>query len=431
MSCSSTRDISSLPSNRVANKKSALSTVEFLITFVVLFFVTQYAISYFFPKKDTSSPTVVMSMEANTISEGNDPVVLINNNTEKDLTLPARCPQPPVDIARIEGAGDTEKKIDLMANQSVLPCSDVLVIKAGASVQVSMASWKYALFEENGTYEASLDLPETFAAGNPDDRASVRFTIAPVGFFTKLFRTFVTKPLFNALVFIASWVPGHNLGIAIILLTILVKLILLVPNQHALEGQKKLQQMQPRMDEIKKKYPNEPMRVQEETMKLWKEMKINPLQSCLPTLLQLPILIGLFFVVKSGVSIETSQHMLYSFYLDLPPQFLGHAFLGFDLFKPSIFIMPPLLVVLQFIQMKMMMAKQKKKQTEIVVKPQGKKSWIPELDQQTVMTYVMPLMIGFFAFKFPVAVSLYWAVSTLFGIAQQFYVMKEKKPLTY
>lgn len=370
-------------------------------------------------------------MQSGKIAEGNDPIIIINNQTDKDLTLPTRCPQPPVNIAFIEGAGDTEKKTDLMANQSALPCTDLLTVKAGKSVEINMASWKYALFERTGTYEVGLDLPEKFAAGNPDDHASVRFRITEIGFFTKLFRTFITKPLFNALVFIGSWVPGHNLGLAIILLTILVKLVLLLPNQHALEGQKKLQQMQPRMDEIKKKYPNDAARVQEETMKLWKEMKINPLQSCLPTLLQLPILIGLFFVIRSGVSIETSQHMLYPFYLDLPPQFFGYTFLGFDLLKPSIFIMPPLLVVLQFIQMKMMMAKQKKKSNEIVVKPQGKKSWVPELDQQTIMTYIMPLMIGFFAFKFPVAVSLYWAVSTLFGIAQQWVVMKEKKPLTY
>lgn len=415
----------------MADKKSKISTIEFLVTFVALFFVTNYALSYFFPKNEQTVPAVVMTMEAAKIAQGNDPVILIHNKTEKDLTLPVRCPQPPVNIAFVEGAGDAEKKTDLMANQSVLPCTDLSVVKAGATVTVTMAGWKYALFEETGTYEASIDLPENFATGNPENHASVRFTITGVGFFTKLFRTFVTKPLFNALVFIASWVPNHNLGIAIVILTILVKLILLVPNQHALEGQKKLQQMQPRMDEIKKKFPGDAARVQEETMKLWKEMKINPLQSCLPTLLQLPILIGLFFVVRSGVSIETSRHMLYSYYLELPPLVLGHQFLGFDLLKPSIYIMPPLLVILQFIQMKMMMAKQKKKQTEIVVKPLGKKSWIPELDQQTVMMYIMPLMIGFFAFRFPVAVSLYWAVSTLFGIAQQWVVMKEKKPLTY
>lgn len=371
-------------------------------------------------------------MEASTVRVGNDPVVVIKNDTEKDLSLPPRCPQPPVDIAFIESDASGEKAIDLMANQAALPCVDLIVVKAKSSETVKLASWKYSLLERTGVYEAGLDLPEGFSTGNPENRITTRFTIAEPNFITQIFRTFVTKPLYNGLVFIASWVPNHNLGIAIILLTIIVKLILLVPNQHALEGQKKLQQMQPRMDEIKKRYPNDPTKVQEETMRLWKEMKINPLQSCLPTLLQLPILIGLFFVIQSGVSVETSKHLLYSFYQNLPAGFFTYNFLGFDLLKPSLFIMPPLLVVMQFIQMKMMMAKAKKqKAQEIVAKPTGKKSWIPELDQQTVMMYTMPLMIGFFAIRFPVAVSLYWGVSTLFGIAQQFYVMKEKKPLTY
>lgn len=414
-----------LPSVPVADQKSKRSSLEFLLTFVALFFITNMALKYFFPAKDTSSPAVKLTMQAASVSEGNDPVVIIHNDTDKDLPLPARCPQPPVDVAHIVQKDGKDVRTDIIPNTSVLPCTEVTTVKAHATQQVNLASWKYALFQENGTYEAGLDLPESFAAGNPDNHASVQFKITEVGFFTKIFRTFISKPLFNGLIFIASWVPGHNLGVAIILLTILIKLILLVPNQHALEGQRKLQLLQPRMEEVKKKYPNDPTRVQEETMKLWKEMKINPLQSCLPTLLQLPILIGLFYVIRNGISIETSRHMLYSAYLDLPPNYLTHTFLGFDLIQPSVYIMPPLLVILQFIQVKMMMAKRKKKD-EIVVKPTGKKSWMPELDQQTIMMYALPFMIGFFALKFPAAVSLYWGVSTLFAIAQQAYVMREK-----
>ncbi len=76
--------------------------------------------------------------------------------------------------------------------------------------------------------------------------------------------------------------------------------------------------------------------------------------------------------------------------------------------------------------MKMMLSKKKKPKDEIVVQPAGKKSWMPELDQQTIMMYILPFMIGYFALKFPAAVSIYWGVSTLFGIVQQYYVMHEK-----
>lgn len=419
----------------MADQKSKISTLEFIVTFLVLFFVTNTVLKYFFPKQfggeQVQKPAVELSMQSKSISVGNDPIVVIHNNTDKDLTLPKRCPQPPVDIAYVEKVENgTEFLADLMANQTALPCVEVTLVKAGESHSVNLAGWKYSLLERTGTYRASIDLPEGFATATGSAVSTV-FSIVEPGFFTKVFRTFVTKPLFNGLLFIASFMPGHNLGLAIIVLTILVKLLLLVPNQHALEGQKKIQDLQPRMDEIKKKYPGDAKRVQEETMKLWKEMKINPLQSCLPTLLQFPILIGLFFVVKNGVSIETSKHMIYSVYANLPPRYLGDMLFGFNLLKPSVYVFPALLVILQFIQMKMMMAKKKKPANEIVVKPAGKKSWVPELDQQTVMTYTLPFMIGFFAMQFPVGVSLYWGVSTLFGIAQQWFVMKEKKPLTY
>lgn len=416
------------------NQKSKVSPLEFIATFLVLFFVVNAALKYFFPQQfggQQASPVVTLSAQSSSFSQGNDPIIIIRNDTDQDLPLPKRCPQPPFFVAYIAYTSDgSEDRSDLMANQSVLPCVELTFVKAHTSLAVSMAGWKYALFQRTGTYEASIDLPAKFVGHGTGSHLATSFSMVEPGVFTKIFRTFVTKPLFNSLVFIASYMPGHNLGLAILVLTILVKLLLLVPNQHALEGQKKLQQLQPRLDELKKKYPGDAKRVQEETMRIWKEMKINPLQSCLPTLLQFPILIGLFFVIKNGVSIETSQHLLYSFYNHLPSPFFSYTFAGLDLLKPNIFLFPPLLILLQFLQMKMMMKKKQKPKDEIAPKPAGKGSWIPELDQQTIMTYALPLMIGFFALKFPSAVSLYWAVSTLFSIGQQAYVMKEKTRVT-
>lgn len=412
-----------------AEKKSKISTLEFIATFIILFFLTNALLKYFFPQQfggqPPAAPQVTLRVEASKVTTGNDPVILIANDTDKDLPLPKRCPQPPVDIAFIEKKADgTETRSDIMANQTVLPCVELRLVKAHTTERANLAGWKYTLFDKTGTYEAGLDLPEGFVKANTENRVTARLEIVDPGFFTKLFRTFVTKPLFNALLFIASFSPGYNLGIAIIILTILVKLLLLIPSQHALEGQRKLQELQPRMDELKKKYPNDPKKVQEETMKLWKEMKINPLQSCLPTLLQFPILIGLFFVIRNGISVETSRHLLYPFFVDHPIS-VGSMFLGFDLLKPSLYVFPPLLVILQFIQMRMMMKKTKKKD-EIVVQPAGRRFKLPEMNQQTMMMYILPLMIGFFALKFPAAVSIYWGVSTLFGIVQQWYVLKEK-----
>ncbi len=414
----------------MADQKSKTSILEFIAIFLVIYFVTNAALSHFFPRQfgsaEQKKPSVTLSAQSKHVSVGNDPVILIRNDTDKDLPLPARCPQPPVDIAYIEHRSDgSENRSDLIANSSVLPCTELSSVKAHGTATISLAGWKYVLFERTGDYEATLDLPDDFVQAGTGARLSAAFSVVEPGFITKVFRTFVTKPLFNGLLFIASFMPGHNLGLAIIVLTILVKILLLVPNQHALQGQKKIQDIQPQMEEIKKKYPGDMKRIQEETMKLWKEQKINPLQSCLPTLLQFPILIGLFYVIKNGVTIATSQHLLYSFYSHLPANYLGNSLFGFDLLKPSYVVFPVLLVALQFVQMRMMLGRKKKPANEIVVKPAGKKPLI-DMDQQTIMTYILPFMIGFFALKFPVAVSLYWGVSTLFGIGQQWVVMKKK-----
>ncbi len=410
-------------------QKSKGSTLEVILTFVVLFFVTNWALQYFFPAQfgKKPAPIVTMTMQDASLGEGSDPVVRIANHTDKDMPLPARCPQPPVDIAFLQpGQTGSGAFVDRMANQTAIPCEELTLVAAGETANVNLAAWKYSLLNEKGTYQVNLDLPSGFVGEGSGSHLSTQFTIGEAGFFTKLFRTFISKPLFNALIFIASYTPGHNLGVAIILLTILVRVILLVPNQHALEGQRKLQLLQPKLEELKKKYPGDSKKQQEETMKLWKEYNINPLQSCLPTLLQFPILIGLYYVVQGGSAIATSKHLMYSFYQDLPATFFGTQFLWVNLLKPEVYIMPISLVVLQYIQMKMMFAKSKKVDDKKVITIPAKKSWMPEMNQQTIMLYALPLMIGFFAFQFPAAVALYWGVSTLFGIGQQWYVMREK-----
>lgn len=427
-------------------KKARMSTLEFLATFIILFFVTDFALKHFFPAQFAKVPekeqdAIVLSMLSANVKEGDDPTVVIKNNTAYTRVLSSRCPQPPFDVASVVTVDGKEEVTDLMANTTAGNCPSFPPIPAGKSGQISLAAWKYSLFAQKGTYQISFDTSKTASgtavasgtgqavvASGTGHVLTTRFTLTEPNVFTKLFRTFVMKPLLNALLFIALYTPGYSLGIAIVILTVIIKLILLIPNQHALEGQKKLQQLQPRLDELKKKYPDDAKRQQEETLRLWKEYNINPLQSCLPTLLQLPILLGLFYVIRSGATLETSHHLLYQYFIDHPIT-LGHSFLGFNLLLPSIYVFPPLLVLLQFFQMKMMFAKQKKNKKPEVIDVNAPKSKMPKIDQQTVMTYVLPLMIGFFALRFPAAVSLYWAVSTLFGIAQQWYVNREKVKL--
>ncbi len=419
--------------------KKRSSLIEFVVIFAIVYLLTQAAFRYFLPQKPASEgPSGAELTVADATVKGDHSVLLtVTNHGAGPLTFPERCPMPPVDVLRVEGAGSPstalgtggERLTPLTTTETALPCAPLTQVPAGEKATIDLSAWKYSLLAQYGNYEVRL--PAGAAVSGTGGvlqpvTASARFSISEAGPITKAFRAFITKPLLNVLIFIASIMPGHNLGLAIIILTILVKLLLFIPTQHALEGQKKMQKAQPQLDEIRRKFKEDPKRMQEETMKVWKEHKINPFQSCLPTLIQMPVLIGLFYVIRDGSVLATSQHLLYDFYRNLPWAF-NTQFIGFDLLKPSLYIFPPLLVILQFLQMKLTFAIAKRKKNARDAE-QGKQ---PAADstqqmQQKMMLYGLPLMIGVFAFQFPAAVSLYWGVSTLFAIGQQMIVNREK-----
>ena len=417
----------------MADQKQRSPILQFAVTFLVVYMITQLVLRMFFPDHFSPPPpnggSVQISMVDDTVKGGHHPVMTIKNTTDAAYAIPQRCPAPPVDVYAVERAGKPgEKSILLEATETVLPCEYPAAVNAGESVTVDLSPWKYSLFGDYGIYELAL-VQDSEDSENSEELTSVRFEMYEAGVITQLFRTFVTKPLLNLLILIASLMPGYNLGFAIIILTVAVKLLLFLPTQHAMEGQKRLQAVQPKIDQLREKYKSDPQRLNQEMLQLWKREKINPLQSCLPMLLQFPVLIGLFFVIRDGSSLELSRHLLYGPYQDLSWVF-GTNFFGLDLLVPNVYIFPPLLFVLQFYQLKLSfsMAKKRKEKDDVVdVTPEKKKKKAePDVQQtqQKVMQYVLPVMIAVFAVQFPAAVSLYWGVSTVFALGQQVVVNK-------
>ena len=410
-----------------ASKKGSL--LQFLLIFALVYMLTQLGMKYFFPDKYSSPEQlggVVLQPVDATVKGQHHAQLQIINRTDQDLILEDRCPMPPVDVWQVEQNGE---RTPLTTEETALPCNPLLLVAAGETAVVDLSPWKYSLFDDYGVYEVELPVPEGTNIGTVDAESQyregviTRFSYYEVGTVTQLFRTFITKPLLNGLIFVASHVPGYNLGLAIIILTIIVKLILFIPTQHAMEGQRKMQAVQPKMDALRAKYKDDPKKMQEETMKIWKEYGVNPMQSCLPMLIQFPILIGLFYTIRDGSVLALSQHLLYEPYANLPWTF-GMEFLGLNLAEPNAYIMPPLLMVMQFFQMKLSFAINKKKQDK-QGKKQDKEKMSQQEIQQKVMLYGLPVMIGFFAIQFPSAVSLYWGVSTVFAIFQQLYVNRK------
>lgn len=415
------------PSSR---KRSAL--LEFALIFAIVYLGTQFVFRTFFPQSGNGpngTAGIILKPVAARVTEGNNMALTVRNATTSTLVLPARCPMPPVEVSSVQGDGSGSVLTPLTATGTALPCVPITEIAPGASTQIDLSPWKYSLFGTLGTFEVRLPQGAKLVSASgavvaPSGTLSARVTLTPAGSFTKLFRAFITKPFLNFLIFIASILPGHSLGVSIIILTLVVKFLLFIPTQHSLKGQKKMQKAQPLLDEIRRRHKEDPKRMQEETMKVWKEHGINPFQSCLPLLIQMPVLIGVFYVVRDGSLLALSRHLIYPFYQHLTWTF-GTTFLGLDLLKPNVYLFPPLLVILQFLQMKLSFAMAKKKREQSGSdKPQNEAEKSQQL-QQKMMLYGLPLMIGVFAFRFPAAVSLYWGISTVFAIGQQVVVNRK------
>ncbi|MCX6807545.1 MAG: YidC/Oxa1 family membrane protein insertase, partial [Patescibacteria group bacterium] len=116
-----------------------------------------------------------------------------------------------------------------------------------------------------------------------------------------IFYELLARPLYNALIFLADVIPGGYLSIAIIILTLVIRIILLGPAAAAIRSQRAMQVVTPELDKIKKQYAGDQQKIANETMLLFKKHKVNPFGGCLPILIHLPILWAFFWVLKLGV----------------------------------------------------------------------------------------------------------------------------------
>lgn len=227
------------------------------------------------------------------------------------------------------------------------------------------------------------------------------------------------QPLWNALVWLYDVLPGANLGLAIVALTIIIKVILFPFTLQSLRSQKAMQAIQPKLEEIKQKYKGNREGQAKAMMELYAKEKVSPLSSCLPLLIQFPILIALYMVLRDGLG-TPSPELLYPFVGN--PGSLNPAFLGMDLAKPSI-ILAILAGAAQFFQTKMI---QVKKPPAVIAKSEGVKdeSMMSMVNKQ--MLYVMPAVTVFIGIGLPGGLVLYWFVTNALTVIQQAVFLKPK-----
>lgn len=195
----------------------------------------------------------------------------------------------------------------------------------------------------------------------------------------------------------------QNYGLAIIAFTIVVKVFLLPLALKQTNSMKRMQEIQPKLQALQQKYKNDKQKLNEKMMELYKEYNYNPASGCLPLLVQFPILIGLFRVLQNP--------QLYVFpegtYENVVQSFLWLPNLG----NPDpYYILPILAAITTYLSNKMISTSNSGDQT------------------QKTMNMVMPLMIGWISLKFPSGLALYWVVSNIFQMIQQYVIMRNVMP---
>jgi YidC/Oxa1 family membrane protein insertase len=228
----------------------------------------------------------------------------------------------------------------------------------------------------------------------------------------------------------------HNYGIAIILLTIIIRVLMYPLMQKQMTSMMETQRIQPLMKEIQTKYKNDKEKMNQELMRLYKEHNVNPMGGCLPLLIQMPILILFFQVLRefkyldpvsdkvAGGFLWIQNEILYQGEmvagLAAPDKLFGSiAFSGTEYF---IGILPILVGATMYIQ-------QKLTTPALPDSSNNSSSSNPAAGTQKMMTTIMPLMIGFISFTLPSGLSLYWVTSTVFGIGQQILINKKKETI--
>jgi len=249
----------------------------------------------------------------------------------------------------------------------------------------------------------------------------------------QFFSTILINPLLNALIWLYDVIPGHDMGVAIILLTLVIKIVLFLPSLSSIKSQHQLQSIQPKVDAIRKKYASSKDIMGQKLMELYKENKVNPFSSCLPLLIQLPIIWALFRVFMdiqkvdaAGVLTPDIAHSLYGWlqakYTTLP---IDKMFLGFvDLSATKNYILAVLAGGLSFLQAWMMQSRKP------AVKTEGAKDENIAAAMTKNTMYLLPIMTVFFGISFPAGVTLYWVASTAFTIIQQWYFIRRHKSPT-
>jgi len=227
---------------------------------------------------------------------------------------------------------------------------------------------------------------------------------------SEIWTSFFLQPMLNSLLWLYSLL-WHNFALSIAVFTIVIRLITLPLTIPQMTSSKKMQNLQPRLKELKKKHGDDKEAMTKAQMALYKEAGVNPMGGCLPMLVQFPIWIGLYQSIYQVMAVNPIQvlDLSQNIYLQFPTLSqmipLNDQFLWLNLGRPDpYYILPVLVAASMFFQQKLMTTPSADPSSESMTKS---------------MTYTMPLMFGFFSLQFSSGLSIYFIISSLVGVAIQ------------
>ena len=232
-----------------------------------------------------------------------------------------------------------------------------------------------------------------------------------------IWNTIFYEPLYNLLVFLINVVPWGDVGIAVIVLTVIVKLILFPLSQKAVRSQIKLKELNPKLEQIKKDYANNKEEQARKTFELYKNEKVNPFSGCLVLLIQLPVIFALYYVFLRGLSFAPEH--LYSF-VSIPEIVSSKLFGLIEMHGKSI-VLALLAGATQFVQARL--ATPISSPSDDADKDSFQAQFAKSMQLQ--MKYVLPVFIAIVSYQISAAVALYWATSNLFTIFQEIYIRRK------
>ncbi len=230
-----------------------------------------------------------------------------------------------------------------------------------------------------------------------------------------MFDTYLVQPLYNGFIFLTGIMPGADAGLAIIAITVLIRLVLYPVFTSQIRTQIGMAALQPELESLKDKYKNDRERMAREQMALFKRHKVNPLATIFVLIIQLVVMLALYFALFHEHLPAVDTDFLYSF---VPaPAHVSTSFFGLlNLLTPHHFVLAALVALSQYVAIALTL-----RRTPVAANMPAERAQVQKM-QQNLMLYLMPALIGGFSFFLPGAVGLYFLAGNVLSVGQEWLI---------